>query len=213
MHLSIKATKDGSHTIYNELLDETYHSIHGARQEALHVFIENGLNRMQKGPLRILEIGLGTGLNAFLTYKNRTIEVEYVGLEPFPLSVELLENYMDKNVLNTEERDDWHQLMCTKDQVSLNEFSLTKVYQGILDYTSLDPFDLVYFDAFAPNKQEDMWQPAVFQHIHSLSHEGTHLVTYCAQGQFKRNLKMAGFEVNSLPGPPGKREMTLAIRR
>ena len=126
-NLSLKRTNDGSYTIFNDALKETYHSIHGARQEALHVFIENGLFKMPISPVRILEIGLGTGLNALLTCRNKRERlIDYVGLEPFSLSKELLKDFIEKNAEGQEETDLWTQLMESDDVIQLENFSLTK---------------------------------------------------------------------------------------
>jgi len=214
MNLALKETKDGSYTLFNKQLNETYHSIHGARQEAIHVFIDHGLNQINKDQLRILEIGLGTGFNALLTSKHaQSKTIEYVGLEPFPVEARIQQAYIDQNAYDVEENEKWKALMAEDiSDVTLQDFRLIKSNKTLMSYKSEMSFDLIYFDAFAPSKQEEMWKQEVFEHIYSLCHVGSRIVTYCAQGQFKRNLKHAGFSVESRPGPPGKREMTLGIR-
>ena len=215
MSLSLKATNDGSFTLFNDELNETYHSIHGARQEGEHVFIEYGLDKMEDlAKVNILEIGLGTGLNALLTFQNRKdTQITYYGLEPFPISFDLLSSIIEKNAKDDEEKRLWVDFMTTDTPSESSQgFNFYKIIQNIQNFEAPCKFDLVYFDAFAPNKQPEMWNVAVFERIYTMCASDARLVTYCAQGQFKRNLKSAGFTVYTAPGPPGKREMTVGIR-
>lgn len=209
--IELKKTHDGSYTLFNPNLNETYHSIHGARQESEHVFIEHGLKLMWDGsPLRILEIGVGTGLNLWLTAlhsRKHHLQIEYVGLEPYPVASEILEDYIQANTKSDELRALWLDLM-SKSEGSVDQMKYQIMEETLLSLESVQPFDLIYFDAFAPNKQPEMWEKEVFQKLYNLSAKDALLTTYCAQGQFKRNLANAGFEVSNLPGPPGKREMT-----
>ncbi len=207
-------TGDGSFTLYKPDLDETYHSRHGALTESNYVFIAKGLEFcLEKfgDPLNVLEVGLGTGLNALLTsrlaLKNRK-SIFYKSLEPYPINDFILKNL-------SEIEQDWKKILDTKDgyDYSLNEFfifSWEKV--PLQNFESPQKFDCVYYDAFAPQKQPDLWTIDIFIHLHQLMNLGGVMVTYCAQGAFKRNLKSAGFEVEVLPGPPGKREMTRAFK-
>jgi tRNA U34 5-methylaminomethyl-2-thiouridine-forming methyltransferase MnmC len=212
---TIIITTDGSHTIKNESTGDTYHSIHGAVQESQHVFIKSGLefflNQYSQQKINILEVGFGTGLNALLTIqKFQDIEVEYLTLEPYPLTSEIFceLNYNDKEVLLRLHESEWSipcsittNFTITKLRSTLNEVKLPENY-----------FDVVYFDAFAPNSQPELWTQAAFAKIKSTMRTPSVLVTYCAKGQVKRNLKAVGFVVESIPGPPGKREMIRATR-
>jgi tRNA U34 5-methylaminomethyl-2-thiouridine-forming methyltransferase MnmC len=211
--LSIITTTDGSHTIKNELTGDTYHSIHGAIQESNHVFIHSGLNYFlqsnHKEVIRILEVGFGTGLNALLTLNaGENVAIEYTTLEPNPLSPEIYE------ALNFENREMFlciHQAPWEKPQHIVSRFTLVK-HQANLQQASFPEnyFDLVYYDAFAPTSQPELWTLEIFQRIRSVMTSPSVFVTYCAKGQVKRDLKTAGFTVESIPGPPGKREMIRA---
>lgn len=217
--IKLIVTGDGSHTLLNEALDETYHSRHGAIQESMHVFIEQGLKFLLKeqkpGPISILEVGFGTGLNALLTLtesiKNE-LAIAYTSLETYPLGQELWKNlnYPDPDYLFNElHKAEWHKWVEITDH-----FKLLKLEKS-LQHTELEPeqFDLIYYDAFAPNKQPEMWeQPVLNKVIKTLKSRGA-FITYCAKGQLKRDLKSLGLIVESLPGPPGKREMVRAIKR
>ncbi len=214
--LSIITTSDGSHTIRNETTGDTYHSIHGAIQESNHVFIQSGLlhflSLTHAKTVRILEVGFGSGLNAFLTLKaceKYKVEVDYVALETNPLDDHLVAglNYSKGDSrFDVLHQADWH----TPISISPN-FSLTKFKQTIQAHNFLPgSIDLVYYDAFSPTSQPEMWTLEVFQKIKLLMATPSIFVTYCAKGQVKRDLKSAGFIVESIPGPPGKREMVRA---
>ncbi|GAB5418942.1 MAG: tRNA (5-methylaminomethyl-2-thiouridine)(34)-methyltransferase MnmD [Crocinitomicaceae bacterium] len=218
MKRQIAKTADGSTTIFIPEMNENYHSHHGAIQEAEHVFIKNGLEYLQKNKVRIFELGFGTGLNALLTYKRAmelSVEVDYLGLEAFPVESELIEglNYVAQigqelgGVFQEMHSSPWNA------KTSWGEFSLTKVDRKIqeLNIEGLE-FDLIYFDAFGPRAQDEMWQLPVLEKVSAMLPSGGVLVTYCAQGQFKRHLKSLGFKIERLPGPPGKREMTRATK-
>lgn len=220
--VSVVLTKDNSHTLYSEKFGATYHSTHGAIQESVHVFIKNGLefyiDGSQSSELSVLEIGFGTGLNTLLTYKvakERKIEVDYQSIEAFPVSIEAATelNYTD------ELGDDLQEVFLKMHQcdfgllTSINSFfSLTKHQCLIENFRSDSRFDVIYFDAFSPTQQPELWALEVFKNMFQLLKPGGILVTYCAQGQMKRNMKIAGFKVTTLPGPPGKREMTSGIK-
>jgi len=219
----LKITGDGSHTLWLPELNETYHSTHGALQESQHVFIEQGLSyRCGPGPnlkLQVLEIGFGTGLNALLTAiyaQENELRVDYITLEPFALPEQLINqlNYTQGHQLQKHatlfkqmHNCDWEQA------VQLNPFfSITKLGNKVEDWQPKNTFDVVYFDAFAPNKQPDIWHETVLAKLYQVLNPRGVLVTYCAQGQFKRVLASQGFIVESIAGPPGKKEMTRGIR-
>ena len=215
----IQETKDGSHTLYNESLDETYHSTHGAVQEANHVFIDNGIKLIDKSDINILEVGFGTGLNAILTNnyaKENSVVINYIGLETIPLGMDLINklNYLSENKYLSEDefmnihKCDWE----IPSQIN-DSFSITKKNIKIQNFQSEHNFDLVYYDAFGPRAQIEMWDRSIFENLFSLINHGGKLVTYCAMGQFKRDLKSVGFIVECVPGPPGKREMTIASKK
>lgn len=200
-------TSDGSHTLYLEHLDETYHSRHGAVQESMHVFIEMGLKRIDKPAIRILEIGFGTGLNALLTAKHADRPVHYVSLEPFPLGPDVYQslNYAadrhDQSLFYALHEAPWGRPMQVNEHLTLEKHAT-----GLMDFKTQD-VDLVYYDAFGPNAQPELWELSVFEHLATMLKTGAMLVTYCAKGQVRRNLQAAGFEIERLEGPPGKREM------
>jgi len=214
--LQLITTEDGSHSIYNPDLKEHYHSTHGAIQESRHVFVEAGLNevRKTKTAIRILEIGFGTGLNCLLSAiesLEKGLSIEYTSLEPFPLSDHLI------SLLNYPEtlgHGDLFNLMHSTDQGELSitgNFLLHRSRESLLTFLPPVKYELIYFDAFAPDVQPELWSEAVFQKLFDCLVPGGLLVTYCAKGQVKRNMKKAGFRIERLPGPPGKREMTRGI--
>jgi tRNA U34 5-methylaminomethyl-2-thiouridine-forming methyltransferase MnmC len=218
MKRELRLTADGSPTLYLPELDETYHSMHGSVQEARHVFIENGLRfvAVQSKQVKILEVGFGTGLNALLTAqyaKENAINVHYVGLEAYPVEEEIW-----KEIKYLDDRDAqvfYSQMMALHFGVSKElhaYFNLEKLAERIQLWSTQQKFDLIYYDAFGPKAQSEMWELAIFEKLYALLNKGGVLVTYCAQGQFKRHLKSLGMGVEGLPGPPGKREMTRAIK-
>jgi len=222
MEITPVLTNDGSHSLYVAELNEHYHSIHGAIQESQHVFIEAGLRNFQQQDtgVNLLEIGFGTGLNCLLTAKAADewgINVAYTSLETVPLAEEswgalnYVERLDDKN-LSTIYAAMHHATWANFVSIT-PALQLKKIEQGIQEVVLEDQFDLVYFDAFAPEKQPDMWKASVFGKIYEHLKPGGFLVTYCAKGVVKRTLRSVGFEVESLPGPPGKREMTKAIKK
>lgn len=218
--MDIIATKDGSFTVKHPEIKELYHSIHGAKQEGDHVFIKNGIAlHKEQAHIAVFEMGLGTGLNALLTYrfaKANNIKVTYYCIEAFPVLVEeaLRLNYFDnedeKAIYKQFHESEWNTLI----QID-KHFKLFKI-KGKLENTGLsflnNLIDIVYFDAFAPTAQEHLWQPTVLEKMYNILKVNGHLTTYCAKGQFKRDLKSVGFRVKAVSGPVGKREMTLAFK-
>ena len=219
-HLSLIRTSDGSHSVYNSLLNEHYHSTFGALRESNHVFIEAGLKSLTviPKPLRILEVGFGTGLNALFTLlesKRPDLKIEYTALEPFPLDQIILNelNYISFPCLSdmAPEFNLMHSVQSGVLDLSEN-FRLIRSTAGLID-SALTPAHLIYFDAFAPDVQPELWTAGVFQKLYDCLQPGGVLVTYCAKGEVKRNMKKAGFAIERLAGPPGKREMTRATRK
>ena len=224
--VEVRPTADGSATLFVPALGEHYHSQHGARQESAHVFIEAGLQPLlQPGfdaqrPLRILEIGLGTGLNALLTLEASApsaVPIEYDGLETYPLPpavVAALQLNWDQVGPDLKTQFAALHAAAWNTPVMLRPgFVLTKRHEA-LQAAALRPayYDLIYFDAFAPEKQPELWTEAIFAQLYHAAVPGAVLVSYCAQGQFRRNLRAAGWHTERLPGPPGKREMTRAAK-
>jgi tRNA U34 5-methylaminomethyl-2-thiouridine-forming methyltransferase MnmC len=216
--IQIISTSDGSFTLLNKALDETYHSRHGAVQESLYVFIKHGLDFVAKNKkdINILEVGFGTGLNALLTAqfaKANNVNIRYTSLEAFPVEENIWSklNYVDSPdsiaLFERLHRTKWNQ----SETISLN-FKLKKL-ETTLQLVTLEPnhYDLIYFDAFAPNKQPEMWEVTVLQKIADSMKPGGVFVTYCAKGQLKRDLQRLGMQVETLQGPPGKREMVRGI--
>jgi tRNA U34 5-methylaminomethyl-2-thiouridine-forming methyltransferase MnmC len=220
--IKIITTEDGSHSLYHEELQETYHSFHGAYRESVHVFMFYGLDTWlarnpRKYPIRIFEVGFGTGLNAWLTLvwaEQNQIPVLYHTIEPFPL---------DKTIysqLNYIEHDHgiwhFHKYFEALHHAPWNEGGPVSEYfnfkkdQVTLEEATLYPSDVVFFDAFAPSKQPDLWKKDVLQKVTEAMRPGGLYTTYCAKGQLKRDLAELGLEVETLPGPPGKKEMTRA---
>ena len=216
----LRVTSDGSSTVYVPQWDEHYHSIHGAHQESMCVFIDNGLRFFANKPhLRILEIGMGTGLNAFLTIKHKNPEatVFYEGLEAYPIEAELWRQLNYVAVSAIEDRavfEAIHESHWGKPTFINPKFELLKHQAKLEDWVPVQgKIDLIYFDAFAPSAQPELWTTTVFEKMYAALDTGGILVTYCAKGSVKRILKAIGFEVQALPGPPRKREMTRAIKK
>ncbi len=213
-------TSDGSKSIYIPKWEETYHSRHGAITEAYHVFIEMGLKKCIQKELKIAEIGLGTGLNCLITFlenKQLNKKISYTAYEAFPITeVEANKlNYME--VLQAEKYQSIYERIHQSDwgkPVSLDEnFSLLKKKEKFQDINDQSCFHLIYFDAFAPRVQPELWTLEIMQKMYKALVPNGIFVTYSAKGSVRRNLQEAGFEVKKLPGPPGKREMLFARKK
>ena len=220
MAIEIITTSDGSHSLLNTQLNETYHSVHGAIRESIHVFINKGFNliaeRDHPKEIHILEIGFGTGLNALLTLQrtlNDSIKVFYTTIETFPLTEEVWSKLNYTNTLGANEYfEKIHRTPWSQWQEITPNFQLFKV-NGEFQHALLpeSKYDLIYFDAFAPSKQPEMWEVDVLKKVVDLIKPKGVFVTYCAKGQLKRDLKSLGLEVETLDGPPGKKEMVRGI--
>ncbi|GCC52009.1 methyltransferase [Chryseotalea sanaruensis] len=220
--IELITTGDGSHSLLNTSLDETYHSRHGALQESKYVFIKQGLNffieKAGNKQVSILEVGFGTGLNAWLTLQEAqalNISIHYTSLETYPLpkSVWPSLNYATGSEFE-KDFEKLHEAEWNKEVLINKDFSLHKVEQSLQEFDVVGKsFDIIYFDAFAPNKQPELWEASILQKVViSLNPSGV-FVTYCAKGQLKRDLKSFDLVVESLPGPPGKREMVRALKK
>ena len=212
-------TSDGSTTIHLPDWNESYHSKHGAIQEAYHVFIQNGFSLYIGKPVSILEIGFGTGLNAFITFlesQKSGQKVDYIGVEAYPISAaEVLSmNYVPALNANeySEVFDKMHQSEWEQPIALSENFTLTKRQQFFHDISDIEKFDLIYFDAFGYRVQPELWSTEIFQKMYDALKPNSTLVTYAARGVVKRSMIEVGFTVEKLAGPPGKREMFRASK-
>jgi tRNA U34 5-methylaminomethyl-2-thiouridine-forming methyltransferase MnmC len=223
-NIEIIITSDGSHSLRNTRLNETYHSIHGAIQESIHVFVNNGLaffeNRNHPSEIRILEVGFGTGLNALLTLRHALgskLQFHYTSLEADPLPEETIQQLNYPVILDfpgaSSLFNKLHGTSWIQEDAILSNFVLKKQLGKLQDLDlGEEQFDLVYFDAFAPVKQPELWEIGMLKKVERAMKPGAAFVTYCAKGQFKRDLRSLGLAVETLPGPPGKKEMVRALK-
>lgn len=232
------ATQEGIHTLHHKSLNEHYHSLHGSLQESMHVFIENGLTSFQsqqqrKGEFKILEMGFGTGLNALLTYRENSSlhkNIHYTTVEAFPLPMNIVKglnyfefieprlqplflkmhacNWFENVIFNP--ADGFENISASPVGRMGGVFTLYKIQADMLELKLDDSYDLVYYDAFSPTHQPELWTFEVLKKIYDACNEGALLVTYCAKGEVKRTLKNVGFKVEAIKGPKGKREMIRA---
>lgn len=219
MKKEIILTKDGSTSIFLPELNETYHSKFGAIQEANHVFIKNGLSLLNDKSVSILEIGFGTGLNAFITFleaQKSNQSINYVGVEAYPVEMEIVSqlNYVsqleakkDQSIFDKIHQCDWE----IKNSITSN-YNLTKRNQKIEDISDLSKFNLIYFDAFGFDVQPELWNDEIFQKMYDALLPKGIIVTYACRTSIKKAMLKAGFFVEKLPGAPGKREMLRAIK-
>lgn len=219
---TIITTKDGSHSLHVAQLNENYHSVHGAVQEGQHVFIDMGLQYVAANNknIKLLEVGWGTGLNCLLTYlamqQLSGISIHYTGIEGYPIPLELATqlNYAkqigDENTQSIFKKmhiANWNRIFTIG-----NNFTLMKLQTLLENWQPTPEFHLIYFDAFAPNAQSEMWELPMLEKMYHALVGGGVLTTYCAKGSVKRAFKQLGFTLESLPGPPGKREMIRCIK-
>lgn len=217
--IKVITSGDGSQTLYLPDQDESYHSVHGALTESLHVFISAGMHQFPAlSELRLFEFGFGSGLNALLTAleaeKNQQV-VQYTAIEKYPLEASITAQLKYASDPETQALfQEIHQAEWDKSVKLTPHFTLQKWYGGMEKLLQVQTsFHLIYFDAFAPRVQPELWTIDMFSRLFSLLEDGGLLVTYCAKGEVKRNMKAAGFFVEAIPGPPGKREMTRAWKK
>lgn len=224
MERKIILTNDGSHSISVPELNVTYHSIHGAIQESMHVFIEAGLRAKQRSePFNLLEIGFGTGLNALLTLiesEKFNEKIYYEAIDTNPLDEEMVRslNYCEilgrpdiQDKFELMHRSEWDKEISITDSFSLKKSSIDLSNTKLLElFSPRQSFELIYFDAFAPSAQPELWEQSIFEKIFSLMTNGGILVTYCSKADVRRAMQAAGFKVEKIPGPWGKREMLRA---
>ncbi len=223
MSLQPFKTKDGSTSLFSAAFDEPYHSRHGAIQESQHVFIQMGLEYYYEtrtpSTIKIFEMGFGTGLNALLAYQwanEKQIKVEYSSIEKFPLSEIDIDamNYAQELKADQQIFRRLHQWRQELDLIG-EHFFLQKHKIDLQDCSTAfkaESFDLIFFDAFAPSSQPELWEVPIFKSMLQLLKKGGVLTTYCAKGQVRRNMIAAGFTIEKVPGPPGKREMLRASK-
>ena len=219
--IQIITTGDGSHSLLNTTLNETYHSVHGARRESMHVFIRNGLeyflDKKSTGEVKIFEVGFGTGLNALLTAsfaEQQHQKISYYSIEAFPLRSAIINqlNYAqstyEKSIFEKVHSALWDE------EVAINNFFTLKKIKTTLQQIRLPEnyFDIIFFDAFAPSKQPELWEISMLEKVCQTLKSNGVFTTYCAKGQLKRDLKSIGLSVETLPGPPGKKEMVRALK-
>ncbi len=219
MEPRVVMTEDGSTSLFVASLDEQYHSIHGAIQESMHVFIRAGLQEklQQQADISILEMGFGTGLNTLLTLVEAgkfPYKINYTAIEKYPLPEAI---YTQLNYGTLIQVPDANGLFMQLHKAEWNneiriqqDFYLKKIDKDLADCIFDEKFDLIYYDAFAPSVQPELWTKDIFDKLYNALHKNGILVTYCAKGSVKRTLKEAGFTIEPLPGPIGKREMTRA---
>lgn len=217
MDIALKQTEDGSHTLYNKTIDECYHSIHGAKNESNHIFIQSAFLQCKKQEVSVFEMGFGTGLNAFLTLltaEKNTQKVNYEAVELYPVSADFFSkiNYAktkeEESIFEKLHRSEWNKL----EKITEN-FSIFKHYDDIKNLKFINHFDIVYFDAFSPEKQPDLWDNSIFKRLYNAMNQNAILTTYCAKGIVRRTLQEVGFSVERLAGPIGKREILRATKK
>jgi tRNA U34 5-methylaminomethyl-2-thiouridine-forming methyltransferase MnmC len=220
----IQFTDDGSHTIAIPELNVTYHSKHGAIQESMHVFIKEGLQFLLKNlnakaeTINILEVGFGTGLNAWLSL-NEAIKhnqkMFYQTIEPYPLSIDKAEKLNYPSIFNTDFEKyflNLHTCEWNKEILIHPLFLFEKLAASLQSFTTNKKFHLIYFDAFDPNVQPELWAEQIFIKLFKMLLNNGILVTYSSKGIVRRAMLAAGFSVEKLKGPPGKREIIRAIK-
>ena len=223
MKRKIITTADGSKTIHIEDWNEQYHSKHGAIQEAQHVFIKEGLQhysaKNKSTSVDVLEIGFGTGLNAFLTLleaDNIKSKINYVGVEAYPVSMDDINQLNYVELISAENEtvfNKLHTVSWEKEHEITSKFKLQKRQQFFSEIKDNYAFDLIYFDAFGARVQPELWSKSIFETMYKALKPNGVLVTYAAIGEVKRNMKALGFMVERLKGPPGKRHMLRATKK
>ena len=220
--IELVISEDGSHTLYVPQLDEHYHSTHGAIQESRHIFIEAGLSKAAEewNEINLLEVGFGTGLNALLTYLktiHNNLQVNYNAIEAYPLNEDIFNQLNYGHLLEEPEASACFYEICLSEWNQpvrfTPNFKLTKVICLLQEFAfDRGPYNLVYFDAFSPEAQPEMWTEDIFRKLYNKMNPGGLLVTYSCKGSVKRAMKSAGFAIEKLAGPPGKREILRAIK-
>lgn len=215
-NLKLQQTPDGSYTLLRTDMGETYHSRHGALTESEHVFIKNGLDLVNiQGTIHVLEVGLGTLLNAYLAAQfaqENQKQLLYYGIEKYPVPLPLLK----RPEMEWDRKQEQYKKMVESDwekEITLNPFcTIKKIEADALSYQAKHSIDIIFFDAFAPNYQGEMWDKAYFEKLYNQLNPGGIFTTYCAKGSVRRDLASVGFSMERKPGPPGKREMLVGTK-
>lgn len=216
--MQLLITEDGSHTIFSPQVEECYHSQHGAMQESEHIFIQAGWEQCPKTEIKVLEIGFGTGLNALLTLVNaekQAKKVNYTTLELYPLGMAVASELNFTEQIAPHKRADFIRIHEAEwgSQVAITLFfCLEKIKADFTQIELSDKYDLIYFDAFSPEKQPEMWTQERFELLYRHTNQGGILTTYCSKGVVRRAMQAAGYQVERLPGPPGKRQILRATK-
>ena len=203
----IKYTEDGSTTLYLPKIDETFHSVHGAVQESLHIFVNAGLKECKEQNINILEVGFGTGLNAFLTFietEKSNKNIVYTALEKYPVSEKIVQQLNYAKMYKAEYQEyfaEIHSCEWNKMQKISSHFSIHKIQCDFTQYSDLQQYNLIFFDAFSPEKQPEMWSEKMFEKLYKHCVKDAVLTTYCAKGAVRRAMTAAGFKVERLSGP------------
>lgn len=214
--MKIRKTDDGSQTIHSEQFNENYHSTFGALSESKHVFIEAGLNYSKLKSISIFEVGFGTGLNAILTYiegKKRNLKINYTAIELYPVNIKQIG---DLNYHQFFQKSDYnkfalmHSTEWNKKVDIASHFTLTKIKSDLTNFNMSGNYDIIYFDAFSPGTQPEMWSFEIFKKIYDSTNQNGILTTYSSKGLVKNNLRSAGFKITRLPGPKGKHHIIRA---
>jgi len=216
--IEIITTGDGSHTLFVPELNEHYHSVNGAIQESSHIFINNGLDFCPSNPAQIFEAGFGTGLNTLLSviysFTNER-EIFYTAIEKYPLTEAIINTLNYKELIKKRYRylfEKIHTCKWNTPEKITDSFTLLKIQGDLLTDCIKGFYDLIYFDAFGPDKQPEMWTEGIFRKISEITKPGGILVTYSVKGSVKRILKSVGFDISLLPGPSGKRLILRAVK-
>ena len=219
MKTELIITKDGSHSLFVPELNEIYHSTNGAIQESNHIFIQSGLAQIAKKEISILEIGFGTGLNAFLTLSyalKNNLKINYFTIEKYPVEKNIVEKLNYVELIDPAQKDTFQLLHngAWNNSIKINQnFTFIKYQIDLNLFAPYFSYDVIFFDAFAPDVQPELWTKENFMKLYKNLNQGGNLTTYSAKGEVKRNLEACGFFVERIPGPPGKREIIRATKK
>jgi tRNA U34 5-methylaminomethyl-2-thiouridine-forming methyltransferase MnmC len=214
----IVKTDDNSNSLYSEYFKEHYHSIHGAINESNHIFIQSGLLYSNLKTINVFEVGFGTGLNAFLSFiegKNQDIHINYCSIEKFPISIEIAQELNFAKMISTAHQDIFMELHNSdwNEEIEIDKsFTFKKIHSDFNDYHFIEKYDIIYFDAFSPETQPELWSKEVFDKIYNSLNTNGILTTYSSKGIVKNNLRDVGFTVKRLKGPIGKRHILRATK-
>ena len=217
--IRIVKTADGSHTLFSEQHNAHFHSLNGALQESLHIFLKNGYEYLSRDTINVLEVGFGTGLNAALTASKAAelkCSTNYTGIDLYPLEEDILSKLNYDSVLSITESETWKKIISIKwgCEERVNEFLLlNKVHCDLIELDITNKYNIIYFDAFAPDDQPEMWTVDIFEKLYQATSNDGVLITYCSKGIVKQALRAVGYKVERVAGPPGKRHMIRATKR